>query len=184
MSKKISVIEGLVDFIHLEPKLPEIKQKTINTPPLINIETGMNRDEIFHSFRDERKNPVADLAFYASRDLSLIHWTPFIAAALERNPVILKATKEFNDIHLIKVIEEMPNESIYDGARAAQPDEIWNYQRGDGLEKAIALITCWKNRYPKQEIKLIVQQTQVTLNFGKTIVKLPSKKNLQYEVVL
>ena len=90
----------------------------------------------------------------------------------------------FDDIHLIKVIEEMPNESIYDGARAAQPDEIWNYQRGDGLEKAIALITCWKNRYPQQEIKLIVQQTQVTLNFGKTIVKLPSKKNLQYEVVL
>ena len=79
---------------------------------------------------------MADLAFYASRDLSLIHWTPFIAAALERNPVILKATKEFDDIHLIKVIEEMPNESIYDGARAAQPDEIWNYQRGDGLEKS------------------------------------------------
>ena len=185
MSKKISVIEGLVDFIHLEPKLPEINQKTINTPPMINIETGMNRDEIFSILSEMReKNPVADLAFYASRDLSLIHWTPFIAAALERNPVILKATKEFDDIHLIKVIEEMPNESIYDGARAAQPDEIWNYQRGDGLEKAIALITCWKNRYPQQEIKLIVHQTQVTLNFGKTIVKLPSKKNLQYEVVL
>ena len=88
MSKKISVIEGLVDFIHLEPKLPEIKQKTINTPPLINIETGMNRDEIFPILSEMREKNLMWLAFYASRDLSLIHWTPFIAALLRLNVIL------------------------------------------------------------------------------------------------
>ena len=32
----------------------------------------------------------------------------------------------------------MPCESIYDGpARLAQPDEVWNFGRGDGLEKCL-----------------------------------------------
>ena len=36
--------------------------------------------------------------------------------------------------------EQLPNESIYDGpARLAQPDEVWNFRRGDGLERALTV---------------------------------------------
>lgn len=35
-------------------------------------------------------------------------------------------------------IAALPNESIYDGpSRLAQPDEVWNFGRGDGLEKCL-----------------------------------------------
>ena len=30
-------------------------------------------------------------------------------------------------------------ESIYDGNRLALPDEVWNFKRGDGIEKALLL---------------------------------------------
>jgi hypothetical protein len=33
----------------------------------------------------------------------------------------------------------MPDESIYDGKRLALPDEVWNFGRGDGIEKALLL---------------------------------------------
>ncbi len=38
--------------------------------------------------------------------------------------------------HLLK---QFPDESIYDGNRLALPDEVWNFRRGDGIEKAILL---------------------------------------------
>ena len=79
------------------------------------------------------QHPVADLAFYAARDLSKTDWHPFITAALERNPVILEATQSLTIDQLIETLQALPNESVYDATRVAQPDEVWNYQRGDGL---------------------------------------------------
>ena len=37
------------------------------------------------------------------------------------------------------ILKEMPDESIYDGKRLALPDEVWNFKRGDGIEKALLL---------------------------------------------
>jgi hypothetical protein len=35
-------------------------------------------------------------------------------------------------------IDALVGESIYDGtSRLAQPDEVWNFARGDGLEKCL-----------------------------------------------
>ncbi len=33
----------------------------------------------------------------------------------------------------------MPDQSIYDDQRLALPDEVWNFRRGDGIEKALLL---------------------------------------------
>jgi hypothetical protein len=42
----------------------------------------------------------------------------------------------------IACIAALPNESIYDGpSRLAQPDEVWNFGRGDGLEKCLLAAT-------------------------------------------
>ena len=39
----------------------------------------------------------------------------------------------------IKYLQILPDESIYDGNRLALPDEVWNFRRGDGIEKAFLL---------------------------------------------
>ena len=33
----------------------------------------------------------------------------------------------------------LPDHSIYDDLRLALPDEVWNFRRGDGIEKAFLL---------------------------------------------
>ena len=37
------------------------------------------------------------------------------------------------------MISKLKNKSIYDDGRMAQPDEVWNFGRGDGAEKAFLM---------------------------------------------
>lgn len=185
MLVKMSVIEALIDFIHLKPRLPNAENKTAVSTPPIPITPGMNRAEICETLSQLRdQHPVADLAFYAARDLSKTDWHPFITAALERNPVILEATQSLTIDQLIETLQALPNESVYDATRVAQPDEVWNYQRGDGLECAVVLATCLRARDPARALKLTVRPDQATLLAGDTPYHFPSKKGLQHEIDL
>lgn len=51
----------------------------------------------------------------------------------------------------------MSDKSIYDGPRLAQPDEVWNYRAGDGIEKAILPAHVWRKRHPEEKIEISVQ---------------------------
>jgi len=57
----------------------------------------------------------------------------------------------------------MKNISIYDGKRLAQPDEVANYQTGDGLEKAFLLANVMRQRKPEQDIRITVDNNDVML---------------------
>ncbi|WP_136081741.1 hypothetical protein [Pontiella desulfatans] len=185
MERKMSVIEGLVDFVHLEPELPEVGEKTFGGPGPIEIQPGSSRDEIIDHLSSLREShTIADLAFYASRDLSSTHWKPFLKAGLERNPVIIAATKELSDDELVQTMQDLTNESIYDGPRAAQPDEVWNFQRGDGLERAIALANVWKSRHPEASIEFTAKGSEVTLVWGDRKIRFESAKGLVKELTL
>ncbi|MDF7824359.1 hypothetical protein P4B35_10075 [Pontiellaceae bacterium B12227] len=185
MERKLSVLEGLVDFVHLEPELPETENKTFSGPGPINIEAGTDREAIIDYLTDLRdSHPVADLAFYASRDLSTTDWAPFIKAGFERNPVVIEKTEALSDDELIQCLETMTNESIYDGSRIAQPDEVWNFQRGDGLERAFALSNAWKSRHPEESIALRVNGCSVNLMLGAKEVRFESAKGLNKEMTL
>ncbi|MBT8041854.1 MAG: hypothetical protein KJN98_01650 [Pontiella sp.] len=185
MDRKMSVIEGLVDFVHLDPELPETADKQFNGPGPIGIKPGMQRDEIVRYLAELRDHhPVADLAFYASRDLAITDWKPFLKSALERNPVVIDATKDLSDAELIECLQNLPNESIYDGTRIAQPDEVWNFQRGDGLERAIALANVWKHRVSAAAIELIASNDKVTIKLGETEFCFDSGKGLKKQIVL
>jgi len=179
MDRKMSVIEGLVDFVHLEPELPEIENKQFNGPGPIAIQPGMQRDEIITYLDSIRStHTIADLSFYASRDLSTTHWEPFLKAAFERNPVVIEATGNLSDSDLIQSVKAMTNESIYGGSRIAQPDEVWNFQRGDGLERAIALSIVWRSRYPESTIELSSGEGNVELKLDAEEVRFESAKGL------
>jgi len=185
MDRKMTVLESLVDFIHLDPELPDTAGKQFNGPGPIEIKPGMPREEIVQylgGLRDSHR--VADLAFYASRDLAATEWQPFLKAGLERNPVVIEETKDLSDDELFQALENLPNESIYDGTRIAQPDEVWNFQRGDGLERAIALANVWLARHPKANIELVASGSKVALKLDEKETNFKSNKGLEKQIAL
>ena len=147
----------LKKFIHTVPKLPSSK-KVFTSTPAIMISPDHTREEIISylsSIRasslvlrpSESASLIADLAFYAGRYMDSCDWQPFFKAAFERNPVSIDY---FHDLDLPAIYTQLiswPNDSIYDGNRLALPDEVVNYQRGDGIEKAIALMNIAKSRH-------------------------------------
>ncbi len=185
MKTKITVIEALVDFIHLQPNLPNHSEKKFNELSPIQLNPDMDREEIITILNNLReKNIVADLSFYANRNLLNCHWEPFLKAATERNPVIIDHLKELNDDKLINYIKELNDTSIYDKFRLSQPDELWNFKTGDGLEKAIAIAVCWKNRYPQSHIEIKSNKNDVELSLNGNIHKFKTNKGLDKHIIL
>lgn len=180
-AKKNEIMTSLIEFCYLEPKLPGNDKIFISNQEPINITTEMSREEIIsylESIRD--KNQTVDLAFYAFRDFSRTDWRPFLKAAIERNPVSILACEKFNEDEIINLLEKIPNESIYDKFRIAQPDEVWNYKRGDGLEKAICLVNILKSRDKNKSLKINIniQDKQIITTFNEKEIRWPSNKGL------
>jgi hypothetical protein len=83
-------VDQLADFVHTEAKLPALEKNYLPSLP-IEINVDQSREQIIDYLQTIRKSsPTADLAFYASRDMETCDWTPFIKAAVERNPVSLE----------------------------------------------------------------------------------------------
>jgi len=141
-----------------------------NCPPLIKTlypEPKLDRDEIIDYLRDIRRhNVTADLAFYAYRDMTACDWLPFVKAAVERNPVSIKAAENMSLSESYAWLQAMNNASIYDGTRLAQPDEVANYKTGDGLEKALLLANVLRGRKTEQDITITVDNNKVVLRAG------------------
>jgi hypothetical protein len=176
--EKSDIFDALFEFCHLEPRLPA-KDKTFIKSEAIAITKDMKRDDIIDYLESLRgKNTTTDLAFYAYRDFSRTDWAPFTKAAVERNPVSIEGAREYKDDEIIKIIEKMPDESIYDGKRVAQPDEVWNYGRGDGLEKAICLLNILKNRNNYELIEINIDKNTVNLILDNLRITFISKKNI------
>ena len=148
------VIGELLKFCKTIPILPDENKKAIPSEP-IQVDGCSSREEIIDyldSFRN--KNETADLAFMAYRDMSKAPWKPFLKAALERNPVCVGGSHSMDISQVFEKLRVMENVSIYDGTRVAQPDEVWNYGRGDGLEKAICMMNIIRNRHPQENPRL------------------------------
>jgi hypothetical protein len=90
-------------------------------------------------------------------------WKPFVKSAIERSPVSIEMTKDKSIEDCFKWLKEMPNESIYDNKRLAQPDEVVNYGRGDGIEKAITLANILHKKEPEKEISISIKGNNVSI---------------------
>lgn len=179
-SKSRDVVKQLVAFARLEPRLPKREGHTqfIKQAPL-ELDPAWTRDDVVRYLDEQRAvHRVADLAFYAARDMSRADWRPVLKAALERSPVSLHATKELDEDQVVSALQVLNPESIYDGPRVAQPDEVWNYQRGDGVERALCLAAILKARLPSRELHLHSTGEQVTLGYGSKTVTWPTTKGL------
>ena len=159
-------MEKLVKFCHIRPDMPDHAKKNFRSygKPL-GLCADMDREEVIERLESVRNdNEVAALAFYAYRDLSSVEPQPFLKASLERNPVSLEKTHEMALPDIFEKIENMPDESIYEGrARLAQPDEVWNFGRGDGLEKAVLLLNIIKTRQADTECRIEISDTEAVV---------------------
>jgi hypothetical protein len=156
-------VDELADFIHIQAKLPGPEKNFLHTEP-IEISVEQSREQIIDHLRTIRRtNTTADLAFYAYRDMESCDWAPFIKAAVERNPVSIEMTRSMSIDDVYNWLEHMKNDSIYEGNRLAQPDEVANYNRGDGLEKAFLLANIIRERNAEQDINIDVNNKDVIL---------------------
>ncbi len=179
--KQEQVVDQLLAFCHVKPQLPDAESKQFlsgNEPLSIDLE--MNREEIVGRLESIRKsNTMADMAFYAYRDLTRTEPEPFLLAATRRNPVCVHASQKMKTEEIVEQLQSMPNESIYDDAgRLAQPDEVWNYGRGDGAEKAMVLANILQQRMPDQKLSLKVTPNLAVLRAADKDYSFESAKGL------
>ncbi len=147
-SKQKDLIDDLINFCKIDPQIPEIEDKVfVETKPII-FNNEMTREEIIAYLETRRHDSeVADLAFLAFRDIKgKAYLRAFMKAALERNPVTIVGAEGMEIAEAFNYLDNLSKESIYSDNRLAQPDEVWNFSTGDGLEKGIALLDIARSR--------------------------------------
>jgi len=174
-------VEQLARFCRTDPRLPSaegVAFEADQTP--VRLTTEMTREEVIRQVEALRaRNVTADMAFYAWRDLTRTPYAPFAKAALLRNPVSVAGAAGMSVEALVEQVAAWPGESIYDGpARLAQPDEVWNFRRGDGFEKALLVANVVRNR-GGGALRLALERGEAALSAdgGQRICAFPSGKS-------
>jgi hypothetical protein len=194
----------LSKFVHTIPKLPSRDKIYLTNQPKHGIaeccskatsgrpgvSPNQSRLEIIDCLQSMRPQAsefnnavsVVDLAFYTGRYMDSCDWKPFFKAVFERNPVSVSyfRGKELNEVH--RELTSWPGESIYDGNRLALPDEVVNFKRGDGIEKAIVLANVARSR----SIQFSSSQSggEMTVLAGDKSFEFNSSKNLVLPEIL
>ncbi|MCK9220143.1 MAG: hypothetical protein M0P47_08860 [Bacteroidales bacterium] len=178
----------LKKFVHTVPKLPSCNKTFISSPahPLA-ISPSQSREEIIN-YLSVLRNPesaihhsssvIADLAFYTGRFMDSCDWEPFFKAAFERNPVSILFFQNMDMNVIFTTLNNWSNQSIYEGNRLALPDEVVNFQHGDGMEKAITLMNVAKSRHLHSSFEQTSETIQVFIEKEK--FEFVSGKNLSF----
>jgi hypothetical protein len=176
-------LKDLADFLYTEAKLPSSEKSYVPSSP-IRLSVDMDQQGVIEYLNSIRgRNKTADLAFYVYRDMESCHWEPFIKAAVERNPMSVEMSMSMSIDEVYRWLKAMPDESIYENKRLAQPDEVTNYKKGDGLEKAFVLANIMRQKQPEHEIKVVSNGPEVIVA-GSNEYCFDSRKKLQKEVVI
>lgn len=143
------VLTGLLAYCRTIPHLPTEGKSWKKAVP-IDLEHVASREDAIAKIEQLRMvNSSADLAFSALRDLTRSPWKPFLKAAFERNPVSIAALHDYTPQKLYTQLHQLPPYSVYeDASRLAQPDEVWNFKRGDGLEQALCFMNVLRSLSP------------------------------------
>lgn len=179
--KAENAIEDLLAFCRVRPRLPDPAGVTFEPAGApLEIVPGMTRAAIRVRLEAIRgANPMVDLAFYALRDLAHTEALPFLVAAMQRSPVVLKAAADLTEQEWGARLAALPQESIYDEeSRCAQPDEVWTFQRGDGLERILALAVVVRERRRDPRLTVLLEGGRALLRdaAGATLGDLPTAK--------
>jgi hypothetical protein len=171
------LFHDLEEFIHTDPKIPENNKTYIDTviPAISNADT---REKIAETINNlEGKSEPARLTLYVFRQMDKINWLPFVKAAIERNPVCFTDLTGKSVKEVFEVINNLPDESIYDDKRLALPDEVWNFRRGDGIEKALLLANIIVQNDYQSSLLIEIGKDKVSLNYNGDVFHFRSSKS-------
>jgi hypothetical protein len=133
-------------------------------------------------YKHMNKTEQAHIALYVYRQMDKIDWRPFIKAAIERNPVCFTDLNGKSAPEVYQILTSMPDESIYEGKRLSLPDEVWNFKRGDGIEKALLLADFIHHKDNSLDLSIKINDRKVTLKAGSKDYHFVSHKNLTRSV--
>ena len=169
----------LNDFIFINPQIPDFKKNYVSTDRL-NISTEDSRERIIslinkHSLKSEQ----AQLALYVYRQMDKVNWLPYIKASIERNPVCFTDLNGKTGIEVYNILQKMPDDSIYDHKRLALPDEVWNFRRGDGIEKALLFADFLLHNDSSSTVSIEIENKKVHLTYMGNIFHFTSHKSFR-----
>jgi hypothetical protein len=171
-------------FISIDPRIPDATRNYIRTD-VPHITTDDSRDEIVRKIAHHSdKSEVSLLAIYVSRLMDRINWLPFVKAALERNPVCFSELEGKSTEEVYKLLVEMTNQSIYDDNRLALPDEVWNFGRGDGIEKALLLADVIIQNDKSADISILADNKKISLSYDKKDYLFESGKKFRKTILI
>lgn len=177
-TESCDILQALQKFVHIIPRLPtaEGKRSLVSKPVELSLE--MDRETVITTLAEQRAfNESVDLAFHAAR-LPGDWFEPYWHAALNRNPVCIEGAESYPSLEAVAAeLAAMDAESIYEGQRIAQPDEVWNFRTGDGFEKAATLANIARSR-GASAILLICRGERVRLEVGEEAWEFSSSKSL------
>jgi hypothetical protein len=172
----------LNDFVFIDPKIPDFNKNYVSTNKL-NITNEDSREKIIDLIdRHTGKSEMALLALYEYRQMDKIDWLPFIKAAVERNPVCFTDLNGKDTSEVLYILKNMPDESIYDGKRLALPDEVWNFRRGDGIEKVLLLADFLHHKENSSTVSIEIENKKVLLTFNGNNFHFTSHKNFRKSI--
>lgn len=178
------MFEDLESFIHTDPQIPENKKTFIpSTVPQITFEN--TREEITGIIEGMAlKSETALLSLYVYRKMDKISWLPYLKASIERNPVCFADLENEPEEKIYEVIRDLHDESIYDGDRLALPDEVWNFKRGDGIEKSLLFADLLVKKFASASISIEIKNSKVALNFNNKTYPFSSLKSLEKTILI
>jgi len=201
LAENKSFVHDFKRFVHTEPRLPSSgKLANSRTGELVNspshhltISPSQSREEIIEYLSGIRhpssiihhpSSIIADLAFYAGRQMDTCDWEPFFKAAFERNPVSIAFFKDCDLPTADCRLKEWPNESIYAGNRLALPDEVVNFKRGDGIEKALVMLNLLRSRNKGNELSFTINGSQVMIRSGQNTFQFSTMKSFSLNTII
>jgi hypothetical protein len=167
------------EFIFTDPKIPDASKEYIKTKvPAISTENS--RNEIIDTIYSQAgESELCQLTLYVYRQMDKIDWLPFVKAAFERNPVCFTDLNGKSRKEAYEILINLDNQSIYDGNRLALPDEVWNYRRGDGIEKAILFSSFIHENDSTSALTVKIDNASVSVEYQNTSYKFTSQKSLK-----
>jgi hypothetical protein len=113
-----------------------------------------------------------------------IDWIPYVKASIERNPVCFTDLNGKSIMEVYGIVKNLTDESIYDGKRLALPDEVWNFRRGDGIEKAFLLADFIIQKYPDASLVIVIVNESVILKHENEEYFFSSSKSFRKSVTI
>ena len=179
-----AMFTDLKEFIVTEPRIPDPAKHFKNTFRL-KITNDNSLEEITEEVVSKSEHSEAShLALYIFRKMDRIDWLPFIKAAIQRNPVCFTDLNGKDSSEVYNMLLSMPEESIYEGPRLALPDEVWNFKRGDGIEKALLLADYLINRDNGAEVRIEIDSYKVVLSTSGKDYHFNSDKNFRKSILI